>query len=156
MAHRRGLGRGHCQRHSAGEGRDAERVETLRNAGCVVDEVDCGFSKDQKFVFMRGLMLVVHWHCDRDIDAHQDLLSPYMVEILGQVGTVGPRQAEEADAFVEKLHRQVQRRRLSGKGYRVVLMPTMATPLVGADMFKSKKTASDPSGRAPAWGPRLT
>ena len=31
-----------------------------------------------------------------------------------------------------------------GKGYRVLLMPTMATPLVGADMFKSKENKVDP------------
>jgi amidase len=76
-------------------------------------------------------------------NAHRDLLSPYMVEMLGQVGAVGPRQAEEADALVERLHRQVQQR-VFEKGYRVVLMPTMASPLVGADMFKSKKNDVDP------------
>lgn len=118
-------------------------LETLRNAGCVVDEVDCGFSKDQKFVFMRGLMSSSIGTAIEISNAHRDLLSPYMVEMLGQVGTVGPRQAEEADALVEKLHRQVQQR-VFGKGYRVVLMPTMATPLVGADMFKSKKNGVDP------------
>jgi amidase len=118
-------------------------LETLRNAGCVVDEVDCGFSKDQKFVFMRGLMSSSIGTAIEISNAHRDLLSPYMVEMLGQVGAVGPRQAEEADALVERLHRQVQQR-VFEKGYRVVLMPTMASPLVGADMFKSKKNDVDP------------
>lgn len=118
-------------------------LQTLRNAGCVVDEVDCGFSKDQKFVFMRGLMSSSIGTAIEISNAHRDLLSPYMVEMLGQVGAVGPRQAEEADALVEQLHRQVQQR-VFGKGYRVVLMPTMATPLVGADMFKSEKNDVDP------------
>jgi amidase len=118
-------------------------LQTLRNAGCVVDEVDCGFSKDQKFVFMRGLMSSSIGTAIEISNAHRDLLSPYMVEMLGQVGAVGPRQAEEADALVERLHRQVQQR-VFGKGYRVVLMPTMATPLVRADMFKSKENNVDP------------
>ena len=52
------------------------------------------------------------------------------------------RQAEEAEALLEQLHRQVQQR-VFGKGYRILLMPTMATPLVRADMFKSKENKVD-------------
>jgi len=117
-------------------------VEALRGAGCVVDEVDCGFSKDQKFVFMRGLMATSIGTFIEISNAHRDLLSPYMAEVLDLVGPVGPRQAEEAEALLERLHRQVQER-VFGKGYRVLLMPTMATPLVGADMFKSKENKVD-------------
>ena len=75
-------------------------------------------------------------------NSHRDLLSPYMAEVLDLVGPIGPRQAEEAEALLEQLHRQVQQR-VFGKGYRVLLMPTMATPLVGADMFKSKENKVD-------------
>lgn len=112
-------------------------LEALRKAGCVVDEVDCGFSKDQKLVFIRGLMATSLGTLMDVSNAHRDVLSPYMAEVLDVVGDVGPRQAEEAEALVERLHRQVQQR-VFGKGYRVLLMPTMATPLIRADMFKSK------------------
>jgi amidase len=112
-------------------------VEALRGAGCVVDEVDCGFSKDQRVVFMRGLLSSSIGSLIEIANAHRDLLSPYMTEILDQVGPVGPRQAEEAEALMGQLHRQVQER-VFGKGARVLLMPTLATPLVPADMFKSK------------------
>ena len=118
-------------------------IETLRRAGCVVDEVDCGFSKDQKMVYARGLMATSIGTMGEIANAHRDLLSPYMVDVLDQVGPVGPRQAEEADELVERLHRQVQQR-VFGKGYRVLLMPTIATPLVGADMFKSKENKVEP------------
>lgn len=118
-------------------------LKTLRDAGCVVDEVDCGFSKDQKFVFLRGLMASSIGTLIETANAHRDLLSPYMTEMLDQVGPVGPRQIEEADELLERLHRQVQQR-VFGKGYRVLLMPTMATPLVGADMFKSKEDKVEP------------
>ena len=117
-------------------------IEALRGANCVVDEVDCGFSKDQKFVFMRGLLATSIGTFIEISNAHRDLLSPYMAEVLDLVGPVGPRHAEEADALLERLHRQVQER-VFGKGYRVLLMPTMATPLVGADMFKSKENKVD-------------
>ena len=117
-------------------------LKALRDAGCVVDEVDCGFSKDQKFIFMRGLMATSIGALIEISKAHRDLLSPYMAEVLDLVGAVGPRQAEEAEELLERLHRQVQQR-VFGKGYRVLLMPTMATPLVAADMFKSKENNVD-------------
>ncbi len=117
-------------------------LEALRGAGCVVDEVDCGFSKDQKFVFMRGLMATSIGAINEIANAHRDQLSPYMAEVLDLVGPVGPHQAEEAEVLLERLHRQVQER-VFGKGYRVLLMPTIATPLVGADMFKSKENKVD-------------
>jgi len=117
-------------------------VEALRAAGCVVDEVDCGFSKDQKFIYMRGLMATGIGTFIEASNAHRDLLSPYMTDVLDMVGPVGPRQADEAEVLLERLHRQVQQR-VFGKGYRVLLMPTMATPLVEADMFKSKENKLD-------------
>ena len=117
-------------------------LETLRGAGCVVDEVDCGFSREQKFVFIRGLLASSIGTLIEIANSNRDLLSPYMAEVLDLVGPVGPREADEAEAFLERLHRQVQQR-VFGKGYRVLLMPTMATPLVGADMFKSKENKVD-------------
>ncbi|MGB9432811.1 MAG: amidase [Candidatus Acidiferrum sp.] len=118
-------------------------IETLRGAGCVVDEVDCGFSKKGKFIFLRGLMSTAIGSLIELANSHRDQLSPYMTEMLGMVGAIGPRQAEEADELLERWHRQVQQR-VFEKGYRILLMPTMATPLVGADMFKSKEKGLDP------------
>lgn len=118
-------------------------IETLRAAGCAVDEVDCGFSKKDKRVFLHGLMSSAMGTLIEIANSRRDLLSPYMEELLDQVGTLGPRQAEEADELLERYHQQVQQR-VFGKGYRILLMPTMATPLVGADMFKSKEKIKDP------------
>ncbi len=113
-------------------------VEALRAAGCVVDEVDCGFSKKDKFIFLHGL-LSTSIGSFRDIaNSNRDQLSPYMTDMLDLVGATGPNQADEADALLARWHRQVQQR-VFGKGYRILLMPTMATSLVGADMFKSKE-----------------
>jgi amidase len=118
-------------------------IETLRGAGCVVDEVDCGFSKEEKFVFLRGLMSTSIGSFIETANAHRDLLSPYMAEMLELAKPIGPRQAEAVEELLERWHRQVQQR-VFGKGYRILLMPTMATPLVGADMFKSKEKGLDP------------
>ena len=117
-------------------------LEALCGTGCVVDEVDCGFSKDHKFVFMRGLIATSIGAFTEIANAHRDQLSPYMAEVLDLVGPVGPRHAEEAEALLEQLHRQVQER-VFGKGCRILLMPTTATPLVAADMFKSKENKVD-------------
>jgi amidase len=118
-------------------------IKTLRAAGCAVDEVDCGFSKKDKRVFLHGLMSSAMGTLIEIANSRRDLLSPYMEELLDQVGTLGPRQAEEADELLERYHQQVQQR-VFGNGYRILLMPTMATPLVGADMFKSKEKIKDP------------
>jgi amidase len=118
-------------------------IELLRSHGCVVDEVDCGFSKKDKYVFLRGLMSTSIGGFIEIATAHKDQLSPYMAEFLDQVGKVGPRQAEECEELLERWHRQVQQR-VFGKGYRILLMPTTATPLIGADMFKSKEKGLDP------------
>lgn len=111
-------------------------VEALRDAGCVVDEVDCGFTGADKFVFLRGLMSTSIGACLDIADAHRDLLSPYVAEILDHTGPVGPQQAFESELLLARWHRQVQQR-VFGAGYRVLLMPTMSTPLVDADMFAS-------------------
>jgi amidase len=116
-------------------------VEALRAAGCVVDEVDCGFSKTDFNTFAHGLMATSIGVIVDIANGHRDQLSPYMAEILDQVAgaAIGPREAEAAEALLGRWHQQVQQR-VFGKGYRILLMPTMATSLVGADMFKSKES----------------
>jgi len=115
-------------------------IKVLRAAGCVVDEVDCGFSKKDFNNFAHGLMATSIGVIVEIANGRRDQLSPYMTDILDQVaGTaIGPRQADEAEALQARWHLQVQQR-VYGKGYRILLMPTMATSLVGADMFKSKE-----------------
>jgi amidase len=116
-------------------------IKMLRAAGCVVDEVDCGFSKKDFNTFAHGLMATSIGVIIDIANARRDQLSPYMAEILDQVAgsPIGPRQAEEAEALQARWHQQIQQR-VYGKGYRILLMPTMATSLVRADMFKSKET----------------
>ena len=127
-------------------------IETLRGAGCVIDEVDSGFSKDQKFVYMRGLLATSIGTLLETSKAHRDLLSPYMTEVLDLVGPVGPRQADEAEVLLERLHRQVQER-VFGKGYRILLMPTMTTPLVRRTCSGARRTRWT-CGRAQGSGSR--
>ena len=57
-------------------------IETLRSAGCVVDEVDCGFSKKDKFIFLRGLMSTSIGGFLEIANSHKDQLSPFMTEML--------------------------------------------------------------------------
>ncbi len=111
-------------------------IAGLRDAGCVVEEVDCGFSDKEKMPFFYGLLSTSMGTMIPDLKAHRDVLSPYMTEFLDTVGPLGPQQAAETEAVLKRWHRQVQER-VFGKGYRVLLMPTMGTPLVPADLFKA-------------------
>ena len=113
-------------------------IEALRAAGCGVDEVDCGFSKTERSTFLHGLMSTSIGSFTKLANSRRSQLSAYMTDFLGMVEPVGPRPAEAADELLERWHRQVQQR-VFGKGYRILLMPTMATSLVKADMFKSKE-----------------
>ncbi|MGJ5133498.1 amidase [Bradyrhizobium oligotrophicum] len=115
-------------------------VKVLRDAGCVVDEVDCGFSKKDFDTFAHGLMATSIGTIVEIANGNRDQLSPYMTDILDRVaGTAsGPREADAAEALLARYHLQVQQR-VYGKGYRILLMPTLATSLIGADMFKSKE-----------------
>jgi amidase len=123
-----------------------EGVEALRRAGCVVVEVDCGFSKDQVPVMMRGLMSSAMGTLPVMANSRRDLLSPYVAEQVDLFGgALGPTQAAEGDALTETLHRQVQQR-VFKKGYRVLLMPTLSTPFIAADLFSSKADLATASG----------
>lgn len=114
-------------------------IEALRAAGCVVDEVDCGFSKSVMPTFVHGLMSTSMGAFIAQASAHRDQLSPYLTDFLGMAGgALGPNAAEALDELIQHWHRQVQER-VFGKGYRILLMPTMATSLVHADMFESEK-----------------
>jgi amidase len=108
----------------------------------VVEEVDCGFSRDERYVFLRGLLATSLGTFIDLATAQPDLLSPYIADVLGLIGELGPEQAAAIEALVERWHRQVQER-VFGKGYRVLLMPTMASPLVRADMFASHDEGLD-------------
>jgi len=118
-------------------------IETLRAAGCIVDEVDCGFSKKDKTIFLHGLLSTSIGNFLEIANANRDKLSPYMAEMLDHVKAVGPRQAEEVEDLLARYHRQVQQK-VFGKGYRLLLMPTLSTPFIDADMFEAKKKISDP------------
>ena len=76
---------------------------------------------------MHGLMATSMGTLVETANAHRDLLSPYLAEILDKIGPLGPQQAADVEALVGRWHRQVQER-VFGKGYRILLMPTMATP----------------------------
>ena len=114
-------------------------IQMLRAAGCVVDEVDCGFSKKDMHTFVHGLMSTSIGLITEIASGHRDQLSAYMTDVLDQMGAGnGPRQADALEALQARWHLQVQQR-VFAKGYRILLMPTIATPLVVADMFKSKE-----------------
>ena len=109
-------------------------VATLREHGCVVDEVECGLTREHLMTFMRGMMAT---SAGRVAQATWlgFMLSPYVAEMINSVGPGdGPTRAHDAEKLIEKLHKQVQER-VFRRGYRVILMPTVSSPLIMADLF---------------------
>ena len=74
------------------------------------------------------------------------LLSPYVFELLNGVGVGdGPTRAYEAETLIAKLHTQVQER-VFEKGYRIVVMPTVSSPFIMADLFHTDADVATATG----------
>lgn len=119
-----------------------QAIERLRKSGCRVDEVDCGFSKDHLKAVSQGLMSTSLGSMLDGARQHPDKLTPYMRQLLDQYfGELGPKQLKIAGDLAVELHKRVQDR-VFGKGYDVLLMPTVGSPFILADTVNS--TEKDP------------
>jgi Asp-tRNA(Asn)/Glu-tRNA(Gln) amidotransferase A subunit family amidase len=116
-----------------------EALKRLRDFGCIVEEVDCGFAADQIRPFQAGMMSSALGQMLLTAEKNKERLTPYVRQQLeGNYSTLGPAQAAAVDELGTKLHRQVQER-VFLKGFQVLLMPTASTPFVKADTLASKK-----------------
>ena len=111
----------------------ADGLAWLRDRGCIVDEVDCGFAQDQMKTMLDGLMSTSMGTLLLTARQNVDLLSPSVRQLIEKGwGALGPAQAQAADDLATRLHRQVQDR-VFGRGYRVLLMPTLGSPFIPAE-----------------------
>jgi len=116
-----------------------EALKRLRDFGCIVEEVDCGFAADQIRPFQAGMMSSALGQMLLTAEKNKERLTPYVRQQLeGNYSTLGPAQAAAVDELGTKLHRQVQER-VFLKGFQVLLMPTASTPFVKADTLASKE-----------------
>jgi amidase len=116
-----------------------EALKRLRELGCTVEEVDCGFAADQVRTFQAGMMSSGLGQMLITAEKNKERLTPYVRQQLeGNYSTLGPGQAALLDELGMKLHRQVQER-IFLKGFQVLLMPTASTPFVEADTLASKE-----------------
>ena len=121
-------------------------IKRLRDYGCIVEEVDCGFSVQQLKTFLAGLMSSSEGLLMIQAEKNKDRLTPYVKQQLEDIGqALGPAQAAEADDLATKLHRQVKEK-VFLKGFHVLLMPTMSTPYITADTLSSKEEISVATG----------
>ena len=119
-----------------------DRLAWLRGLGCIVDEVDCGFAQAQVKTMMEGLMSTSMGSLLVLAKQSPDLLTPSVRNLVENAwGTFGPVQMQAADDLATKLHRQVQER-VFGRGYQVLLMPTVGSPFIPAE-------PPDPAGGNP-------
>ena len=111
----------------------ADAAAVLRGQGAVVDEVRLGWSYAGQYkTFMHGLLSTGIGAMLLNAGQHRDKLTSYAAHFLKEARNGGPEAMAAADELATRLHRQLQQD-VFGKGYRALLMPTLATPYFPAD-----------------------
>lgn len=120
-------------------------IGRLRDHGCVVEEVDCGFSRAQFKTFEAGLMSTSMGQLLLLARSNPSQLTPYVRQLVDSMGELGPAQAAQADELATELHRRVQTT-VFANGFHLLLMPTLSTPYVPADTLASREDVSAATG----------
>lgn len=110
-------------------------VEKLREQGATVDEIDLGFRASDFDTYASGIFsTAIGPFCFNETRKNISQLTPYFKEILNKYDKSGsPQHIANADDWIDKHNDEVQQK-VFLKDYRIIIMPTMCTPYVKADM----------------------
>ena len=113
----------------------AQAVETLRSLGAIVEQVNLGFSVDDLETFTLGLFSTAMGPmCFNEPEKHPDLITPYMASLVKSYAhEASPQHLLKADEWIHFHHKQVQEK-VFNKGYKAIIMPTLCTPYIVADL----------------------
>lgn len=115
-------------------------VETLRALGAVVEQVDLGFRAKDFETYALGLFSTsMGAYTFRYTQKQPELITPYIAEFIERYASrVGPQCILDYEEYVFEHHWMVQQRVFS-KGYKAIIMPTLCTPYINADMGMSRE-----------------
>lgn len=113
-----------------------DTISMLKGLGCQIMVKDLGFKYEGDFqLWAKGLLSTSMGMLIEFGSQDKDALTPYAREFVDNYqGSLGPRQAFEADTLLTRYHRHIQKE-VFGDGYQALVMPTMLTPYVPADWY---------------------
>lgn len=112
-----------------------QAVEILRSLGAEVEQVDLGFRAKDFEIYALGLFSTsIGPYCFSGPEEYPELVTPYMAYIFERYSKViSPKYLVEAENWIYAHSNEIQKNIFS-QGFKAVVMPTMCTPYVVADL----------------------
>ncbi|CAG9273747.1 amidase [Paraburkholderia unamae] len=117
-------------------------IERVKGLGATVETVDLGFKADDLDTFWAGLFSTSMGGMRTEGLKHLDQLMPYTRASFTRLhGQIGPDALVATEELLNQYQRQVQETVFT-RGYRALLTPTVATPLIPAEHGLNPETDS--------------
>jgi amidase len=117
-------------------------IDRLKSLGVTVDTVDLGFKADDLDTFWAGLFSTSMGGMRTEALKHPDLLMPYTrASFMRMQKQTGPDALVATEELLNNYQRRVQEAVFT-RGYRALLAPTVATPLIPAEHGLNPETDS--------------
>lgn len=115
-----------------------EAVKVLQSLGAHVEQVDLGFRAKDFDAYALGIFSTsIGPFCFNAAQKNPELSTPYLLALIEEYANkISPQHLEEAEDLICVRHNQIQQLVFS-QGYQAIIMPTMCTPYVAADMGTS-------------------
>ncbi len=113
-------------------------VEKLKQLGAEVIEVDLGFRSDQFDIYALGLLSTSMGPiCFALPQKNPDLITPYIDQLVKKYAPeLSPKHLVVAEELIYKYSNEIQEK-IFTQGFKAIIMPTMCTPYVVADLGNS-------------------
>ncbi len=110
-------------------------VATLRSLGVTVTEVDLGFRAADFEIYALGIFSTsIGPFCFNGPSQNPSLITPYMMHLLQNYkDKISPQHIANAEDWIQ-LHNEEIQRKVFLSGFDAIIMPTMCSPYVKADM----------------------
>ena len=115
-----------------------QAVDILRSLGAEVEQVDLGFKAEDFEIYVLGLFSSsIGPYCFSGPVEYPDLITPYMAHIVEKYADkISPIYLAQAESWIYAHSNEVQSKVFT-RGFKAVIMPTMCTPYVAADLGSS-------------------
>lgn len=110
-------------------------VETLRSLGAIVEQVDLGFRADHFDTYALGIFSTsIGPFCFEGPQQNPEMITPYVAALVKKYADrISPKHVTAAEEWIYLHSKEIQHKVFS-KGYKAVIMPTMCSPYVVADL----------------------